>query len=179
MTSSHPTDPRFPIGKFSWPQSITDSDRRGWIATLADLPAAFRKAVARLTDEQLNTPYRDGGWTVRELVHHVPDSHMNSYVRFKMGLTEHEPTIKPYDEGAWAQLRDTTKVPVETSLCLLECLHQRWVCVLEGMRDSDWQRKVIHPELGAVTLESLLALYDWHSRHHTAHITSLRRARGW
>jgi hypothetical protein len=173
------TDPRYPIGKFEWPQTITEADRKQWITTLAELPAALRKAVAGMTDAQLNTPYREGGWTVRELIHHIADSHMNSYVRFKLGLSEHEPTIKTYDEAAWAQLRDAALIPAETSLCLLECLHLRWVCVLDGMRNSDWQRNVIHPELGTIRLDSLLALYDWHSRHHTAHITSLRQNKGW
>ena len=173
------SDARFPIGKFQWPGAVTAADRKQWIGTLANLPAAFRAAVAGLTEEQLNTPYREGGWTVRELVHHVPDSHMNSYVRFKLGLTENEPTIKPYDEAAWARLADTTSIPVETSLCLLDCLHQRWVAVLQSMSDADWQRNVTHPELGKVSLENLLALYDWHSRHHTAHITALRCAKGW
>lgn len=173
------TDPRYPIGKFEWPPAIAEADRKQYIATLAALPTALRKAVSGLTDNQLNTPYREGGWSVRELIHHIADSHMNSYVRFKLGLTEHEPTIKPYDEAAWAQLRDSALIPADTSLCLIECLHLRWVCLLDGLRNSDWQRKVIHPELGAVPLDSLLALYDWHSRHHTAHITALRQAKNW
>lgn len=173
------SDPRFPVGKFEWPATITKDDRDNWIATLEALPAVFRKAVDGLTPDQLDTPYRDGGWTVRQVVHHVPDSHMNSYIRFKLALTEHEPTIKPYDEAAWAMLADSSSVPVETSLCLLACLHERWVAVLKAMTDADWQRKFTHPELGKVRLDNVLALYDWHSRHHTAHITSLRTAKGW
>jgi len=173
------TDPRFPIGKFEWPAASTPVDRATWIRTLEELPAKFRKAAEGLTPEQLDTPYREGGWTVRQLIHHVPDSHMNSYVRFKLALTENEPTIKAYDEAAWAQLPDSSDVPMETSLCLLSCLHERWVAVLKGMSEADWLRNIVHPELGKVRLDSLLALYDWHSRHHTAHITSLREAKGW
>jgi hypothetical protein len=168
------TDSRYPLGKFEWPQNIESSDRQRWIATLAELPSALREATAGLSDEQLSTPYREGGWTVRQVVHHVADSHMNSYVRFKLGLTEDTPTIKPYDEAAWAELRDTAVVPVATSLCLIDCLHQRWVALLQGMSDADWKRSIKHPELGSVSLENLLALYDWHSRHHTAHIRSVR-----
>ena len=173
------TDPRYPVGKFERPKNIDAADRRRWIATLAALPAALREATANLTEEQLATPYRDGGWTLRQVIHHVADSHMNSYVRFKLGLTEDTPTIKPYDEAAWADLRDTAVIPVATSLCLIDCLHQRWVAVLEGMSDADWKRSVNHPELGAMTLENLLALYDSHSRHHSGHITSLRRLHHW
>ncbi|HXJ40448.1 MAG TPA: putative metal-dependent hydrolase [Bryobacteraceae bacterium] len=173
------SDARYPVGKFEWPATITAEDRKGWIETVAATPAKLREAVEGLSEEQLNTPYREGGWTVRQLVHHVPDSHMNSYVRFKLALTENEPTIKTYDEAAWAKLQDTVMTPIETSLCLLQCIHERWVHVLEGMTEGDWSRNLIHPELGKITLEKMLALYAWHGRHHVAHVTSLRSTQGW
>ncbi|MGE5207232.1 MAG: YfiT family bacillithiol transferase, partial [Chlamydiota bacterium] len=129
--------------------------------------------------QQLDTPYRPQGWTVRQVVHHVPDSHMNAYIRLKLALTESEPTIKPYDQQLWAELADTRQTPMETSLTLLECLHQRWVMLLKSIADGDWQRTFRHPELGVVRLDTNLALYAWHGRHHVAHITSLRERMGW
>ena len=173
------TDPRFPVGKFTWPETITDNDHRNWIESIADTPADLEAAANGLTEDQLDTPYREGGWTLRQVIHHLPDSHMNSYVRFKLALTENEPTIKPYDEAAWAELRDTRTVPIETSLCLLECLHKRWVAVLEGMSEADWKRNLTHPELGKISLEKMAALYAWHGRHHVTHITELRKQKGW
>ena len=173
------TDPHYPVGKFTWPENITAEDRERWVEGIAATPANLRTAAAGLTEEQLNTPYREGGWTVRQVIHHLPDSHMNSYVRFKLALTEDEPTIKPYDEAAWAELPDTKTIPVETSLCLLECLHQRWVAILEAMTEADWKRNLTHPALGKVSLEKMAALYDWHGRNHVAHITELRKQNGW
>ena len=149
------------------------------IGTLASQPARLRAVLAGLSDAQLDTPYRDGGWTVRQVIHHVPDSHMNSFMRFKLGLTETEPMIKPYDEVAWAVLRDVAATPVETSLCLLACLHERWVNLLDGIGEADWKRRFRHPEIGLISLEQNLALYAWHGDHHIAHIRGLRERSGW
>jgi hypothetical protein len=138
----------------------------------------LKAAIARLNEPQLDTPYRPGGWTVRQVVHHLPDSHMNAFVRFKLALTEEEPTIKGYDEARWAQLADA-KAPTDPSLLLLENLHKRWILLLDSLTPSDWQRKFRHPERGAVTLENNLQLYAWHGRHHVAHITALRERNNW
>jgi uncharacterized damage-inducible protein DinB len=172
-------DPRYPIGKFNSPSTVTESDRKLYIDEIESAPAHLRAAIAGLTAAQLSTPYREGGWTVRQLVHHVPDSHMNAYVRFKLALTEDEPTIKPYEEARWAELPDSENVPVETSLVLLDSLHQRWVPLLRSSPAADWSRKFRHPELGVKTLDQTLALYAWHGKHHVAHITSLRERNGW
>jgi hypothetical protein len=171
-------DPRFPIGRFSPPASSLPGVRAAHIQTLRLLPGLLRAAVAGLNDAQLDTPYRDGGWTVRQVVHHVPDSHMNCYVRFKLALTEDWPTIKPYDEAAWASLADS-RMPVEISLELVAALHGRWVGLLETLTEDDFQRGYAHPQLGRQNLAQVLALYDWHSRHHTAHIVNLRTRQGW
>lgn len=171
-------DLRYPIGRFRSSSSNTPSERAEHIATLRELPERLRAAVRGLDDAQLDTPYREGGWTVRQVVHHVADSHMNSYVRFKLALTEFEPTVKPYDEAAWAALPDT-RMPIEVSLALTDALHRRWVALLEGMTEQDFAKKFNHPERGAEDLATSLALYDWHSRHHAAHITSLRARMGW
>jgi hypothetical protein len=174
---------KYPIGKFSFPSSaapsVTADQRNRWIAEIEELPSRLRAAVAGLTPEQIETPYRPGGWTVRQVVHHVPESHMNAYVRFKLALTEEEPTIKPYDESAWAKLRDVGATPIETSLALLEPLHDRWVRLLRLLDDADFSRTFRHPALGVIRLDGNLALYAWHGRHHTAHITSLRERMGW
>jgi uncharacterized damage-inducible protein DinB len=151
--------------------------RAAEINTLRQLPSRLRDAVKDLDDSQLDAPYREGGWTVRQLVHHIADSHMNSYVRFKLALTEDCPTIKPYDEAAWAELADS-KQPIEPSLDLIGALHARWVALLEAMTDADYRRELQHPERGRQNLATTLALYDWHSRHHTAHITALRARQG-
>ncbi len=171
-------DLRFPIGKFTWPAEVSAADRERHIDEIASTPARLRAAVEGLSPEQLATPYRPGGWTITQVVHHLPDSHINSYVRFRLALTETEPTITPYDEAAWAQLADAS-APVETSLRLLECLHERWVMVLRSLTEAQWKRRFIHPALGPVTLENNLALYAWHGAHHIAHITELRRREGW
>jgi hypothetical protein len=172
-------DLRHPIGRFSFQPPSTAEQRSTWIAEIAETPANLRAAVAGLNEEQLNTPYRDGGWTVRQVIHHVPESHMNAYIRFKLALTENEPTIKPYDEAAWAETADVREVPIEVSLTLLENLHARWVVLLRSLSDADFQRQFRHPELGVVPLEKNLALYAWHGKHHTAHITSLRERKQW
>ena len=173
------TDLRYPIGKFQPTATPLSSEQRAeLIADLAGAPLALRTAVRGLSDEQLNTPYRPGGWTVRQTVHHVADSHLHSYLRFKFALTEDEPTIKTYDEAAWAELPDNT-LPVEVSLALLEPLHERWATFLRALRPEQWQRKFRHPERGLVELDGTLAIYAWHGRHHVAHITELRKRLEW
>src|SRR5436190_1382525 len=172
-------DPRFPIGKFHFNPGITPDIRQKSIAAIRETPAALRAAVRGLSNSQVNTPYREGGWTVRQVVHHVPESHMNAFVRFKLALTEDNPTIKPYAENAWANLGDVPRVPVETSVVLLEALHERWVSLLETMAPSDFERPLVHPEIGAITLDRLLQLYAWHGPHHVAHVTALRAHQGW
>lgn len=169
---------RFPIGDFAPPVSYTVGARAASIDVLRKLPEQLKAAVAGLNDQQLDTPYRDGGWTVRQVVHHLADSHANSYVRMKLALTEEWPTIKPYDEAAWARLADSS-MPVQVSLDLVAALHARWVALLEAMNEDDFCRGYVHPEGGRQDLARVLALYDWHSRHHTAHITSLRARMGW
>ena len=172
-------DPRFPIGKFSFPDSITADQRNQFIADIEKTPANLRAAVGGLSRQQLDTPYRDGGWTVRQVTHHVPESHMNAYIRFKLALTEDEPTIKPYMEDRWAKLKDVESTPIETSLTLLDSLHDRWVRLLRSLGPEEWKRTFRHPELGVVPLEKNLALYAWHGKHHTAHITELKKRMGW
>ena len=176
------TDLRYPIGKFQWTQPESEEqsvkDRAHYVDVLAKLPALMRAGVQGLAPEHLDTPYRPEGWTVRQVVHHVPDSHMNAYIRFKLALTEEQPPIKPYDQAAWASLPDSS-APIEVSLQLLAALHSRWVDVLQAMRASDFGRTLYHPEHGVVTLDRMLAMYAWHSNHHLAHITSLRERMGW
>ena len=144
-----------------------------------ETPEKLRAAVQDLNEEQLDTPYRPGGWTIRQVIHHLPDSHMNSYVRFKLALTENTPAIKTYDEAKWAELDDSKDTPVEVSLNLLESLHKRWVVLLRSMSEKDFHRSVNHPEWGEIKLDRMLALYSWHCRHHLAHITTLRQRKGW
>jgi DinB superfamily len=171
--------PRFPIGKFHYDGPPTEAQRAQFIANIEQIPAALRAAVKGLSPQQLDTPYREGGWTVRQVAHHVPDSHMNAYVRYKLALTEDDPTIKPYAEDRWAQLADTKSTPVEVSLTLLDSLHSRWVKLLRSLKPEDWKRTFRHPELGSVSLEKNLALYSWHGQHHVAHVTELRKRMGW
>ena len=179
-TSIQDTDLRYPIGRFDFDSPISDSDFPRLIALIAEAPGALRSAVAGLTRDQLETRYRPGGWTVKQVVHHVPDSHMNAYMRFKLALTEDEPTIKPYNEAAWAELADSRRVPIEVSLDLLDALHLRWVALLRAMDAADFNRGVRHPEHGRLlTMKQLLGLYAWHGRHHVAHITSLKKREGW
>lgn len=173
------TDLRYPIGKFMWPEQITEENRREYVQQIDEAPAKLRKAVEKLTPEQFDTPYREGGWTVRQVAHHLADSHMNAYVRFKLALTEDEPTVKPYEQERWAELADSRTTPVEVSLTLLESLHRRWVELLRAMAPKEFARTFRHPELGVVSLERNLSLYAWHGRHHAAHITSLRERMGW
>ncbi len=173
------TDLRYPIGKFSYNGTLTADLKRDFLNDIAATPAKLRAAVKGLSEDQLNTPYRPGGWTVRQVTHHLPDSHLNSYVRFKLALTEDEPTIKPYAEDRWAELADTKTTPVEVSLTLLDSLHDRWVRLLRSLTPEEWKRTFRHPDLGPMTLEKTLALYAWHGRHHVSHITELRARQGW
>jgi uncharacterized damage-inducible protein DinB len=172
-------DLRYPIGKFHRPDTLSVEERRSAIDAIAEAPARLCAAINGLEAAQLDTPYRPGGWSVRQLVHHVPDSHMNAYVRFKLAATEDEPTIKTYEEARWAELADARTAPIEPSLALLENLHKRWVLFLRSLAPEDWSRKFCHPELGTMSLEQNLALYAWHGRHHVAHVTALRERQNW
>jgi uncharacterized damage-inducible protein DinB len=173
-------DPRYPIGPFRYSGKVDPESRARCIGEIAAAPSHLRAAVADLTPAQLDTRYREGGWTVRQVVHHVPDSHLNAYTRFKLALTEDEPTIKPYEEARWAELPDVQATPVETSLTLLECLHRRWVLLLRQLTPADFSRRFKHPEQGrSIELDEVLAMYAWHGRHHVAQITSLRDRMGW
>jgi hypothetical protein len=171
-------DPRYPIGKFEMPKEITPDRRRQAIDEIAATPAKMRAAVKGLNDIQLDTPYREGGWTVRQVVHHVPDSHMNAYIRLRLALTEDNPTIKPYDESLWAHLADA-KLPIEVSQTLLDAVHVRWDCVWRSLQPADFTRPLTHPEHGRRNVDWLLFTYEWHGKHHTAHITELRQREGW
>lgn len=172
-------DLRFPIGNFNPPETIPTEMRDDFIQTIEELPAKLRAVVSDLTDEQLDTPYRPEGWTVRQLVHHIADSHINSFCRFKLGLSEDSPTIKPYDEAVWANMTDSKNAPIDLSLNIIDGVHARWTMILKSMTRNDFERKINHPERGTMSLNAMLALYDWHSRHHTAHITRLRQRNGW
>jgi hypothetical protein len=173
------SDPRFPIGKAVLPKQFTSQWRHECILAIEETPALLREAVRRLTGEQLQTPYREGGWTLAQVVHHVPDSHMQAYSRMRLALTEPEPTIKPYREDKWAELHDASSSHIEPSLVLLEGLHQRWVDLLRRLTPEQWSAVYVHPERGRQTLDHMLAIYSWHGRHHVAHITTLRAEMGW
>jgi len=172
-------DLRYPVGQFKPEPSYTEAQRVAMIQDIADLPAKLRAAVAGLNDQQLDTPYRDGGWTVRQTVHHVADSHVNSYIRLRFAATENNPTIMPYNEAVWAELPDAKHEPVEVSLKILEGLHHRWVVLLRSFKPEDWKRTMFHPERGSLDMGTNTALYSWHSKHHVAHITELRKRKGW
>jgi len=172
-------DPRYPIGTFEMPEPVTVARRQQAIDELAATPAKFRAAAKGLSESQLDTPYRAGGWTVRQVVHHVPDSHLNAYVRLKLALTEEKPTIKPYDQEAWANLADSKLTPIEVSLTLLSTVHDRWDRLWRSMKQEQFLRVLVHPEHGERTVDWLLFLYEWHGKHHTAHITGLRKQKGW
>ncbi|MFN8572446.1 MAG: putative metal-dependent hydrolase [Gemmatimonadaceae bacterium] len=173
-------DLRYPVGRFAPPPTTVDASwRRDAIASIAAAPAALRRAVQGLTNDQLATPYRPDGWTVRQVVHHVFDSHLNAYARLRLALTENQPTIRPYDESAWAELPDAKSMDVEVSLQLLELLHRRFVALWESMAPEAFARMYVHPESGAHSLDYLLAMYEWHGRHHVAHITTLRTRERW
>jgi hypothetical protein len=180
MREASVTDLQYPIGKFAYDGAMTDARRAACVARISAAPAALRAAVAGLTDAQLDTPYRPDGWTVRQVVHHVPDSHLNAYVRMRLALTEDVPTIKPYEEARWAELPDARTLPVEVSLALLEALHVRWTALLRTFGAVEGARQLRHPEHGRLmTIDELLALYAWHGEHHVAHVTSLRDRSGW
>lgn len=179
MTAPAADDLRYPIGRLVRPERLEPAARAHAIDVIARTPAALRRALDGLTDEQLDTPYRPGGWSVRQVAHHVPDSHMQAYTRFKLALTEDEPTIKPYDEAAWAHMADMRVVPVSVSLALLEALHERWDAVLRAMSATDFTRVLVHPENGRMTLDQMLSTYAWHGPHHVAHVTRLRERNGW
>jgi len=172
-------DLSYPLGPCEYPPSVASDVRKTHIQELAAAPARFRAAVDGWDDSRLDTPYRPGGWTVRQVVHHVADSHMNAYVRFRLALTEDEPTIKPYDEKKWAELADARTLPVEVSLQLIQALHHRWVELLPSLTDAQFARRFHHPEAGVMRLDTYLAGYAWHCRHHAAHITALRDRMGW
>lgn len=172
-------DPRYPVGRWERRNTLTADERTAMIEAIVETPRLLRDAIAGLSTAQLEMPYRDGGWTLRQVVHHLPDSHLNSYTRFKLALTEDEPTIRPFDEARWAELSDSRDTPIETSLTMLESLHDRWVRLLRSMSDADFRRKLVHPESGTMTLDSMLSLYAWHGRHHVGHITSTRARNGW
>jgi cell wall-associated NlpC family hydrolase len=173
------TDLRYPIGKFIAPASHTPESRAKMIGEIAAAPGALRAAVKGLSEKQLETPYREGGWTVRQVAHHIADSHMNASVRLRLALTEDNPTVKPYNETLWAELSDSKTVPVDVSLALVDALHARWVVLLKSMTPAQWARTYSHPEYGKVTMEWVLAQYSWHGKHHVAQITGLRERNGW
>jgi hypothetical protein len=170
---------QYPIGRFHSPTTIDAAMRSEWIETISELPGNLSTVVAGLDDQQLDTPYRVGGWTVRQLVHHIADSHQNSQIRFRWALTEEVPLIKAYDEKLWAELPDAKHLPVDTSLQLLNGLHGRWTALLRQMSELDFKRRLIHPVNGALSLEQMLGLYAWHGRHHVAHISRLRHSMRW
>ena len=169
---------RFPVGEFDKNIEVTPKVRKQFIGTIADLPKNLEKAVADLNDKQLDAPYRPQGWTIRQTVHHIADSHLNAYIRFKLALTEDAPTIRPYYEDRWAELADS-RMPIDVSMKIIEGVHSRWVNFLNAMSDEDFKKLLIHPESGEWTLEKMLGLYDWHSKHHAAHITNLREREKW
>jgi hypothetical protein len=170
---------KYPIGRFRPRSGLTPAERGSRIEDIADLPGDLRAVVSGLSPRQLDTPYRPAGWSVRQVVHHLPDSHMNGYVRFKLAVTEIDPTVMTYDEAAWAELADARDEDIESSLILLEALHRRWARFLRSLDGGQFQRALLHPELGRITLETNLQLYAWHGRHHLAHITGLGERLGW
>ena len=172
-------DLRYPVGKFVREPHVDAARRAAWIAQIADAPARLAAAVEGLTDAQLDTPYRPDGWTVRQVAHHVPDSHMNAYIRCKLAVTEDNPAVKTYDEKAWADLGDSRSMPVAPSLTLLSTLHERWVAWLKTLDEAAFARTAVHPEWGRPSVDDFLQLYAWHGRHHVAHITGLRKRMGW
>jgi hypothetical protein len=174
------SDPRYPIGKYSFPGAVTPDHRKEWMAEIAATPERLRDAVMGLNDQQLDTPYREGGWTLRQVAHHLPDSHVNSYMRYRLALTEQNPTIRTYQEDKWAELTDAKRAPVDLSLTLLDAVHRRWLILLASMSESDFQRTLYHPEhQKTLTLDWMTGMYAWHGRHHVAHITSTRERMGW
>jgi len=170
---------RYPVGVCEWPAEVSAGERLRNLRDIAALPVKLREAVAGLAPQHLDIPYREGGWTIRQIVHHIPDSHMNSYVRFKLALTEDQPTIKPYDERLWAEIPDARAAPIEMSLNMTDALHGRWSLMLDNMTEADFERSIVHPEIGVLKLKSMVAGYGWHCRHHVAQIVATRRRMGW
>lgn len=179
MHEDHTRDERYPIGRYVWEGPPPPALRSTWLGELAVAPARLRAAVTGLWPDQLDTPYRHDGWTVRQLVHHVADSHLNAYVRFKLALTEDSPRIKTYEEARWAELPDTAGTPVEASLLLVESLHRRWLVLLRALTEEQWARTIDHPDWGRVRLDYLLGMFAWHGAHHAAQVAALRERRGW
>ncbi len=172
-------DPRYPIGRFDHNINVTMEMRNEFIKTIESLPSLLKREVENLSEEQLSAPYREGGWTIKQVIHHMPDSHLNSYVRFKLALTEDNPSIKTYEEHLWAELNDSFETPIDVSLNLLDSLHKRWVVLLKSLSDEQFKRTFNHPEWGNISLSKTLALYAWHSDHHLAHITELKKMMNW
>jgi uncharacterized damage-inducible protein DinB len=172
-------DLRYPVGPCEWSLEVSAEEKHRHLRDIAELPAKLRAAVAGLAERHLDVPYREGGWTIRQTVHHIPDSHLNSYVRFRLALTEDQPTIKPYDERLWAEITGARTAPLDMSLDLAAALHRRWALLLSNMTDGDFERTIRHPEIGVMKLKSLLAGYGWHCRHHVAQIVATRRRMGW
>ena len=171
---------RYPIGKFSYEKKDYDKGKRNvFISEIETAPSSLRNAAAGLSEIQLDTPYREGGWRVRQVIHHLPDSHLNAYVRFKLALTENNPLVKTYDEKKWAELTDYSNTPIEDSLSFFDSLHKKWVILLKSLDDNDFKKTYLHPELGEVNLDWATAQYAWHGKHHVAHITSLRKRMKW
>jgi hypothetical protein len=172
-------DIRYPVGPCVWSTELSAEEKRQHLDAISEMPVKLRAAVAGLEVHHLDIPYREGGWTIRQIVHHIPESHMNSYVRFKLALTENQPAIKPYDEKLWAETPDSLTAPIEMSLDLADALHSRWSLVLNNMSDTDFEKSIRHPEIGVLKLKSLLAGYGWHCRHHVAQIVATRQRMGW
>jgi uncharacterized damage-inducible protein DinB len=170
MTPLSNIDPRYPTGTFTFDPDVTPGKRRAAIDTIRETPAKLRAAAQGMTEAQLETPYREGGWTVRQVIHHVPESHANAFIRFKLALTEDNPTIKPYNEDAWVKLPDVPHAPIEWSLMLLDALHFRWVALLDAMRPEHFTRSLVHPDRGPLTLDWMLQMYAWHGPHHVGHV---------
>jgi uncharacterized damage-inducible protein DinB len=172
-------DPKYPIGKYE-AQPFSESQKKKWIADIQFLPNELEQAIENLDEAQLQTPYRDGGWTVHQLVHHLADSHMNSFIRFKLALTEDNPTIKPYEDNAWSEMADVTKEPINVSITLLYALHKRWLTLLQNMSDADFEKTLFNPQRrGQLTLWEMLGIYAWHGKHHVEHIKTLKENKGW
>ncbi len=172
-------DPRYPVSRFAPKDRLTPDERTALIRQIEEMPVHLVQAVSGLSEVQLNTPYRDGGWTVRQVVHHLADSHMNAYIRFRLAVTEENPIVKPYHEKLWSELIDSRTAPIDLSLSIIEGLHMRWVMMLESFTPADFERRVQHPENGPMDVDRLLQLYAWHSRHHVAHVEELRKRKGW
>lgn len=176
--SSTSIDPRYPIGRYQ-PQPFSEQQRNEWLNDIRLLPTLLEHAVSTLDEHQYDTPYREGGWTIKQLVHHVADSHMNGYTRLRLGLTETNPTVKPYEEKEWARLRDSEVLPANISITLLHALHTRWYETLKAISGEQWDRTIFHPVNKEMTLWNLFGQYSWHGRHHLAHITEAKKAHGW